>query len=66
MKFIFKDRQYVIRNDVIRGVSYGKDEVSILIGVDEDEALTFNASNDEELENIMEAVIRWSRDWYKV
>jgi len=65
MKFIFKNHTYVIRNDVVKGVSYGEDEVAILIGANQEESLTFLASNDEDLKNIMEAITKWSRDWYK-
>lgn len=65
MKFTFNDRKYVVRNDIIRGVNYGDKDVSILIGSDEDEALVFNADDQEDLVSVREAVIRWTRDWYK-
>jgi hypothetical protein len=65
MKFTFNDRKYVVRNDIIRGVNYGDKGVSILIGSDEDEALVFNADDQENLVSVREAVIRWTRDWYK-
>jgi hypothetical protein len=65
MKFIFDNHQYIIRNDTIRGVIYGKHDISILLGADKEESLTFNSPHPEDLVNARDAVIKWSRDWYK-
>ena len=65
MKFIFDDRQYTIRNDTIRGISYGEHDISILLGAGKEESLNFDSYDVEALVSVREAAIKWSRDWYR-
>jgi hypothetical protein len=65
MKFTFQDRYYVLRSDLIRGISTTDNEITLLLGTGSGEVLALTSANEEELVSVREAVGKWERDWYR-
>jgi hypothetical protein len=65
MKFTFQDRHYVLRSDLIRGISTTDNEITLLLGTGSGEVLALASANEEELVSVREAAGKWERDWYK-